>query len=102
MTQVPKYKTPDQKSAADVLGPWVESEIQSGLMERCRKYWTTPIAQLPNGMLATFLRQRIATTLVATEARKRIAVGTKDESELYEDELENALKDARLEHGAAD
>ena len=95
MSKIPKYKPDDQKSAADVHGPWVDPGIDTGLIQRCRKYWSTPIVQLPNGVLATFLRQRIAVDVAATEASKRIAAGFTDGTELYDDELEHALLDAR-------
>jgi len=92
MGQVPRHKPPDEKSAADILGLWVDPDFESGLIERCRQYWTTPIVQLPNQMLATFLRQGIAVAFVAPEARRRIESGVHDDSELYDDELANALR----------
>jgi hypothetical protein len=43
-------------------------------------------------MLATFLRQEIALVLLIPEAKKRIAANFVDDSELYEEELLEALK----------
>jgi hypothetical protein len=93
MSKVPQHKPDDQKSAADVSGPWVEPDSSSGLIDRCRRYWTTPISQLPNQILAMFLRQNIAVQWVAAEARRRIADGIEPDTELYEGELEAALRD---------
>ena len=77
---------------ADVVGPWADSDFESGLIGRCRRYWSVPVIELPNEMLATFLRQRIALQLVVPEARKRLEAGTDDGSEFYDGELEEALK----------
>jgi hypothetical protein len=49
---------------------------------------------LTNELLATYLRQKIALSLVVPEARKRIAAKFVDDTELYDEELENALKSA--------
>ena len=79
---------------ADVEGPWVEPNFESGLIDRCRRGWNTPVTELTNELLATYLRQKIALSLVVPEARKRIAQKFTDDSELYDDELANALKSA--------
>lgn len=65
----------DQKgiTVADVEGPWVPQGFESGLIERCRRGWNTPIGQLSNEQLATYLRQKIALSLLVSEARSRIA-----------------------------
>src|SRR5437016_1255004 len=60
-------------TVAGVEGPWVDSNFESGLIERCRRGWNTPVGKLTNELLATYLRQRIALKLVVPEARKRIA-----------------------------
>jgi hypothetical protein len=59
------------RTVEDVEGPGIES----GLIDRCRWSWTIPVEQLPNGVLAMFLRRRIAVPLVAPEARKRSIEG---------------------------
>jgi hypothetical protein len=79
-------------TVADVEGPWRDPRIESGLTERCRRGWNTPIAELTNALLATFIRQRIALTLVVPEARKRLDAKWVDGSDLHDQELENALK----------
>jgi hypothetical protein len=72
-------KTP---CVADVAGPWVESDFRSGLIECCKRYWNVPIAELPNEILATYLRQQIALRLVIPEARRRLQTGMDDGSEM--------------------
>jgi hypothetical protein len=81
----------DPKTVADVEGAWVEPEFDSGLIQRCKRGWSTPISELTNELLATYLRQKIALSLVVPEARKRIAANYRDDTEMYDEELENAL-----------
>ena len=78
-------------SAADIYGPWVESEWQSGLIERLREYWPVPIVELPDAGLALFLRQQTAVEPVLAEARKRLFDERPDDSELYDGELADAV-----------
>jgi hypothetical protein len=79
-------------TVADVEGPWVDPNFDSSLTDRCKRGWTTPVAKLTNELLATYLRQKIALRLVVPEARKRLADNFVDDTELYDEELENALK----------
>jgi len=79
-------------TVADVVGPWVDPQWESGLIEKCKRGWNTPVTELTNELLATYLRQRIALVLVVPEARKRIAEKFVDDTELYDEELEEALK----------
>ena len=81
-------------SVADVEGPWLDPDFDSGLILRCKRYWEVPVTELPNEMLATFLRQRIGLQIIIPEARKRLESGFDDNSELYEGELLEALKGA--------
>jgi hypothetical protein len=83
-----------QKSVGDIVGPWIDPDFNSGLIERCRRSWNTPISDLSNEMLATFLRQRIATEVIAREAQRRLDAGYDDDSELYEGELAVAVQEA--------
>jgi hypothetical protein len=87
---------PTKQSAtiADVEGPWVDPNYDSGLIQRCKQGWNTPIDQLTNELIATYLRQKIALSLVVPEATKRLAAKFTDGTELYDEELENALKSA--------
>ncbi len=90
-------------TAADICGPWIDPDWQSGLIERVRDFWSVPIAELPDAGLALFLRQRIAVEPVLVEARRRLALGQPDDSELYDGELANAVAGATkaAEPGAA-
>lgn len=84
----------EQRTVADVEGPWVDPNFDSGLIQRCKRGWNTPISELTNELLATYLRQKMALSLVVPEARKRVAAKFSDGTELYDEELENALKSA--------
>ena len=77
-------------TAADIHGPWVDPGWESGLIELVRRWWSVPIADLPDAGLALFLRQRIAVGPVLAEARRRLASGVADDSEKYDGELEAA------------
>ena len=81
-------------TVADVEGPWADPKWESELIERCKRGWDTPIEELTNELLATYLRQKIALLLVVPEARKRVAAKFVDDTELYDDELANALQSA--------
>lgn len=82
------------RSVADIEGQWADPDFESGLVQHCRRYWSVPVPELPNGMLAMFLRQRIALQIIIPEVRKRLEAGIDDESELYDGELANALREA--------
>ncbi|MGC4004260.1 MAG: hypothetical protein QM811_14545 [Pirellulales bacterium] len=82
------------RSIADLEGPWLETDFNSGLIERCKRGWYTPIKELSNELLATYLRQEVALELILPEARIRIESGFIDETESYEDELRNAFDSA--------
>lgn len=76
------------KSVSELLGAWKGSHLNSSLIEQCKDNWNTPINLVSNHVLAIFIRQNIAPSITLPEARKRIAAGYKDESELYDRELE--------------
>lgn len=81
------------RCVAAVEGPWVEPYFDSSLIERCRVNWPTPVTEVSNHALATFIRQRIALQLVVPEAKRRIAAGFVDDSELYDEELSVAVNE---------
>jgi hypothetical protein len=83
------------QSVADIMGPWSDSDFDSSLIERCKRFWDVPVGNIPNEILSTFLRQRIALDLIVPEAERRIKAGIHDNSELFEGELIEALKGAR-------
>ena len=82
----------DSISIADLLGPWVEPDWDSGLIDRCRQAWSKPLRELTREELATLLRQRIAVEHVLPIARLRVQSGADDETEMYDGELEEAIE----------
>ena len=84
----------ETRSIADIEGPWADPDFESGLINRCRRNWNTPVSELSNKVLATFLRQRFGLEIAIPDAHRRITSGYDDDSELYEGELAAALRDA--------
>lgn len=84
----------EMRCVADVAGPWVEPSFESSLIERCRLNWTVPVSRVSNYALATFVRQRIALSLVVPEANRRLVSGFTDGTELYDEELAVAVAEA--------
>jgi hypothetical protein len=80
------------RSVADVEGPWVDLNFDSGLVGRLKRNWHVPVHSLSNESLATFIRRRIGLSLVVPETHNRMETGFDDDSELYDGELANALK----------
>ena len=72
----------ETRSVADVEGPWVEPRLNSSLIERCRANWAVPVGALTNYVLATFIRQRWALSLVAPKAERQLRVQCLDNTEL--------------------
>ena len=87
--------TTDTISLADFLGPWVEPEWDSSLIERCRNAWRKPLRDLTNQELATLLRQRLAVEQLLPIASQRVLDGSDDDTEIYDGELERAIEYAR-------
>jgi len=81
----------EKRAVADIVGPWVEPDFNSSLIERCRDNWLVPVGEISNYVLATYIRQRIALGLVVPEAQRRIASGFADETEILDDELALAI-----------
>jgi hypothetical protein len=82
-------------TAADIHGPWVDPNWESGLVARVRKFWDVPIADLPDAALALFLRQQIAVEPTMQEAQRRLAAGQPDGSEIYDGELAAAVEERK-------
>lgn len=82
---------------SDVEGAWVDANWESSLISRCKECWDTPITELPDVMIATYLRQGIAVQLLVEEARRRIESGSRDDSELFEGQLAEALERSQLD-----
>jgi hypothetical protein len=83
------------ESIEDILGPWAESDWQSGLIERCKRAWKKPLQELTNEELATLLRQDIATDRILPISEDRIRRAVDDNTEIYDGELEEAIKTRR-------
>jgi hypothetical protein len=84
----------ERRSVADIEGPWPDPNFESSLIQNCRRFWTTPVTELPNDIVAMYLRQNIAIELMVPEARRRLECGYDDDSELYEGALAAALQSA--------
>jgi hypothetical protein len=82
----------DKRSVADFEGPLQKPDFVSGLIERCEKYWTTPLAELPDVMVATYINQKFALIPMQSEAQRRLDLNLSDDSELYEGQLRDALQ----------
>ena len=85
-------------SVADILGPWVDPQWDSGLIDRCRKAWSKPLRDLNNEELSTFLRQRVAVEYVLPIATRRLQDRIDDETEMYDGELAAAIEFASKTH----
>src|SRR5437763_16488710 len=81
----------DSNSIADILGPWIEPDWDSGLIGRCRQAWSKPLRDLSREELATLLRQRIAVEHDLPVARQRVQSGADADTEMYDRELEAAI-----------
>jgi len=86
----------ESRCVADFVGPWTQPDHDSSLIARCRGNWSTPLGELSNYGLATFIRQRIAWDIALPEARRRIAAGFLDDTELCDDELFVAVSEALM------
>lgn len=84
----------NNQSVADILGPWNEDGFDSGLIQRCQENWSVPVKDLTNYALATFIRQRIALSIVIPEAKRIVEAGYIDDTEMYDGELEYAFNAA--------
>ena len=81
-------------TAADIHGPWVEPNWDSGVVGRLRQWWSVPVPDLPDVALTLFLRQQIAVELVLAEAHRRLDMGQPDDSELFEGQLAAVVQEA--------
>jgi hypothetical protein len=82
-------------SVADVLGPWIEPDWDSSLIERCKNAWNKPFEDLTNHEVATLLLQRFATEYLLPIASKRVQEEFDDDSEIYDGELKDSIKSAQ-------
>jgi CDI immunity proteins len=83
--------TTDTISIADILGPWIEPDWDSGLIARCREAWSKPLRDLSREELATLLRQRFAVEHLLPVARQKLQEAD-DDTEMFEGELAEAIE----------
>jgi hypothetical protein len=85
--------TTDTVSIADILGPWVEPDWDSGLIARCKEAWNKPLKDLSREELATLLRQKFAINQLLPVAKKKLQQAD-DNSEMFDGELAQAIEGA--------
>lgn len=83
-----------ESTVAEIVGPWTGGSSTS-LLERCKDHWTTPIPQLPDLVIATFLDQGIAVDAVLAEAALRLKSKDRDDTELFDGQLKEAFESAK-------
>ncbi len=84
--------TANTSSLSDLIGPWVDSDWNTGLIERCKNAWSKPLRDLSREELATLLRQRIAVKHLLPIARKSLEDGIDDDTEMFDGELQEAIE----------
>jgi len=82
----------DETSVADLLGPWVDPDWESGLVLRCKAAWNKPLKELTNLELATFLDEGICVEHVLPIAQKRVKLKKDDDTEYYEGHLSGSIE----------
>lgn len=83
----------DCRTLTDIVGPWQETDFDSGLIARCREAWKKPIGSLSRAELATLLRQKIAVRQLVPIAKQKLQ-SSDDDSEIYGGELAAAIAHA--------
>ena len=78
-------------AVSDILGPW-NGDAPTGLIQRCREAWDTPLKSLNDLMVATFLNQNIATEHLLIEAKRRMKDQERDETEYFNGQLLEAIE----------
>jgi hypothetical protein len=81
-------------SVEKIVGRWTGS-TDTGLMQRCREAWHMPLKELSDLMVATLLNQKIAVPRILIEAEYRLANTDRDDSELFENQLQEAVTRAK-------
>ncbi|WP_347927228.1 hypothetical protein [Pseudomonas helvetica] len=78
-------------TVSNLLGPW-SGDDNTGLLQRCKEAWDTPLESLNDLMVATFLNQNIATEHLLVEARRRMKEQERDETEYFDGQLLEAIE----------
>ena len=87
---------PSTLAVSDFLGPW-SGDTSTGIIQRCREAWDTPLESLNDLMVATFLNQNIATEHMLIEANRRMKDHERDDTEYFDGQLLEAIE--RLQSG---
>jgi hypothetical protein len=82
----------EDKSIEEIEGVWEEPDVKTGLILRCHSARKKPIRQLSDMEIATLLNQDIGVEHILPEAKKRIATGKPDGTELFEKQLAEAAE----------
>lgn len=78
-------------TGSNLLGPWCGDD-HTGLMQRCREAWDTPLANLNDFMVATLLNQNIAVMHLLVEAKRRMKEQERDGTEYFDGQLLEAME----------
>lgn len=89
---IPKI-TPSPITVSSLLRPW-SGDATTTLTQRCRDAWDTPIQELSDLEVATFISQRIATPEMIVEAHRRLRSNERDGTEYFDGQLDEALSEA--------
>lgn len=81
-------------SVESIVGPW-SGLADTGLTQRCKAAWTTPLRELSDLMVCTFLNQMVATPEILEEAEFRLETIARDDSELFDGQLQEAVAAAK-------
>jgi len=88
-----RQKMTSHHTLSGFYGPWKDTDLESGFIQRLRAAWDKPIEDLSNHDLAICLRQKLAIDEVLVIAKERIAAGFDDDSEMHDTELRDAIEE---------
>lgn len=83
--------TTDNLTLSNLLSAW-DGDDHTGLMQRCREAWDTPLESLNDLMVATFLNQNIVTKHLLIEAQRRLKEQERDGTEYFDGQLLEAIE----------
>ena len=81
-------------SVKDIEGNWV-GDAPTDLIQRCKESWGTPLRELSDLMVATYMNQKIATKHMILEAERRMKNFEPDETEIFDGQLQESLENAK-------
>jgi hypothetical protein len=80
------------RSLEELDGVWAEPDVQTGLILRCHAARKKPISNLTDLELATLLNQGIGVVHILPEAKNRITSAQPDDTEMFDGQLAEAIK----------